>query len=637
MTEGPSTRRAPRTLERVVVRFAGDSGDGMQLTGSEFTKAAAAAGNDISTFPDFPAEIRAPAGSLAGVSGFQLHFASSEIYTPGDAPDVLVAMNPAALRTNLRDLVDGGILIVNTGTFTPPNLKKAGYDKDPLADAALGQRYQLHRVDISKLVNAALDGTDLTSKEKGRCKNFFALGLMFWAYSRDPESEISQIRGKFGKDERLADANVKAFKAGYHYGETAEMFQDVVRVEPAQFAPGTYRNITGNEALALGLVTGAHLAAKPLFYSGYPITPASSVLHYLSNYKNYGVTTFQAEDEIAGIGAAIGAAYGGALAVTASSGPGISLKAEGMALAAMTELPLVIVSIQRGGPSTGLPTKTEQADLLQSLFGRNGECPLPVISCYSPADAFEAAVLACRIAVKYVTPVILLSDGFLANGAEPWRLPDVDAMEPFHVTHRTSPEGYNVYARDPRTLAREWVVPGTAGLEHRIGGLEKDALTGAVSYDPQNHETMVKTRAEHVERVAQECGPLDLFGDDEGDVLVVGWGGTFGALRQATARLRDQGKRVSHAHMRWLHPFNPRLEPVLRRFKHILVAELNMGQLLLVLRAKFLVPAIGLNKIQGQPFKVAEVMEAVQKLLGEERRRAPSQSGDISTQERAVQ
>jgi 2-oxoglutarate ferredoxin oxidoreductase subunit alpha len=591
----------------------------MQLTGTEFTKAAAAAGNDISTFPDFPAEIRAPAGSLAGVSGFQLHFSSSEIYTPGDAPDVLVAMNPAALRANLADLVDNGILIVNTGTFTAPNLKKAGYDKDPLADEALRQKYRLHGIDISKLTNAALEETDLTTKEKGRCKNFFALGLMFWAYSRDPQTETAQIQAKFAKDARLADANVRAFKAGYHYGETAEMFQDVYRVEQARFDPGTYRNITGNEAIALGLVAGAHLAGKPLFYSGYPITPASSLLHYLSNYKHHGVTTFQAEDEIAGIGAAIGAAYGGALAVTASSGPGISLKAEGMALAAMTELPMVIVSIQRGGPSTGLPTKTEQSDLLQALYGRNGDCPLPVIAAYSPADAFEAAILAVRLAVKYVMPVILLSDGFLANGSEPWRLPDVDAMEPFKVVHRDDPKGYNVYARDPETLAREWVVPGVAGLEHRIGGLEKDFLTGAVSYDPINHERMTHVRADHVQKIAQECGPVDLYGDDEGDVLVIGWGGTFGALRQAAIRLRGNGRRVSHAQLRWLHPLNPDLERVLPRFRRVLVAELNMGQLLMVLRARFLVDAVGLNKVQGQPFKVAEVVKAVEDLLLDDR------------------
>jgi 2-oxoglutarate ferredoxin oxidoreductase subunit alpha len=591
----------------------------MQLTGTEFTKAAAAAGNDISTFPDFPAEIRAPAGSLAGVSGFQLHFSSSDIYTPGDAPDVLVAMNPAALRANLSDLIENGILIVNTGTFTAPNLKKAGYDANPLDDETLRQKYRVHGIDISKLTNAALDETDLTTKEKGRCKNFFALGLMFWAYSRDPETEIAQIKGKFSKSERLGDANVRAFKAGYHYGETAEMFQDVYRVEQAKFDPGTYRNITGNEAIALGLVVGAHLAGKPLFYSGYPITPASSLLHYLSHYKNHGVTTMQVEDEIAGIGAAIGAAYGGALAVTASSGPGISLKAEGMALAAMTELPLVVVSVQRGGPSTGLPTKTEQSDLLQTMYGRNGECPLPIISVSSPADAFECAILAVRLAVKSCTPVVLLSDGFLANGSEPWRLPDIDAIEPFPVAHRTDPAGYQVYARNQETLAREWVVPGTPGLEHRIGGLEKDFLTGAVSYDPINHEKMTHVRAAKVDGMARDAGTLDLIGEAEGDVLVLGWGGTYGALRQAVLRLRAQGKKVSHAHLRWLHPMHPDLDALVHRFRRVLVPELNMGQLSLLVRARYLVDAVGLNKVQGQPFKVAEVVKAVEDLLVDDR------------------
>ncbi len=606
-----------KTLEQVVVRFAGDSGDGMQLTGTEFTKAAAAAGNDISTFPDFPAEIRAPAGSLAGVSGFQLHFSSSEIYTPGDAPDVLVAMNPAALKANLKDLIRGGTLIVNSGTFNAANLQKAGYTQNPLEDPTLAQTYRVHAVDISKLTSAALEDTTLSPKEKGRCKNFFALGLMFWAYSRDPEAEVPYIMAKFshGRAE-LGEANVKAFKAGYHFGETAEVFQTTYEVKPATFAPGVYRNITGNEALALGLVTAGKLSGKTLFYSGYPITPASSLLHYLANYKQHGVVTFQAEDEIAGIGAAIGAAFGGALAVTASSGPGISLKGEGMALAVMTELPLVIVSVQRGGPSTGLPTKTEQADLLQSLFGRNGECPLPVLAAKTPGDAFECAIEAARIAIKYVTPVILLSDGYLANGSEPWPVPDVTTLPPIPVEHRTAAENYQVYARNPETLARAWVIPGTPGLEHRIGGLEKDALTGNVSYDPNNHEAMVRVRAEKVQRVAQEFSALDLYGADQGDVLMVGWGGTFGALRQAASRLQTEGKKVSHVHLRWLWPLHRELGALLKRFKKVLVPELNMGQLRMVLRSEYLVDAQGLNKIQGQPFKVAEITEKVNALLG---------------------
>jgi 2-oxoglutarate ferredoxin oxidoreductase subunit alpha len=614
-TESPLPPPRTQVVEHVVVRFCGDSGDGMQLTGTEFTKAAAADGNDISTFPDFPAEIRAPAGSLAGVSGFQVHFSSSEIFTPGDAPDVLVAMNPAALRSNLADLPLGGTLIVNTGTFIEANLAKAGYQVDPLADPELYQKYKVHKIDITKLTNAALAETGLTPKEKGRCKNFFALGLMFWVYSKDADSQVSYIEQKFSRDPRLAEANVRAFKAGYHYGETAEVFQDVFQVKPASFAPGLYRNITGNEALALGLVAAGQLAGKEIFYSGYPITPASSILHYLSGYKNFGVVTTQVEDEIAGVGAAIGASFGGAIGVTASSGPGISLKGEGMALAVMTELPLVIISVQRGGPSTGLPTKTEQADLLQSLYGRNGECPLPILSVSTPSDAFACAIEAVRIAVKYVTPVILLSDGFLANGSEPWLLPDVSKLEPFPVVHRTQVEGYNVYARDPETLARDWVVPGTPGLEHRIGGLEKHNLTGNVSYDPVNHERMIRTRAEKVERVAQECGPLDLLGEESGDVLVIGWGGTYGALRQAVTRCRAEGKAVSHVHLRYLNPLNPRLEPLMRNFKRVLVAELNLGQLRMVLRAKTLIDAIGLNKVQGQPFKVGEVYRAIEDCL----------------------
>jgi len=601
-------------LERVVIRFAGDSGDGMQLTGTEFTKAAAEAGNDISTFPDFPAEIRAPAGSLAGVSGFQLHFSQNEIYTPGDAPDVLVVMNPAALKANLKDLVDNGTLIVNSGTFVEGNLNKAGYKANPLEDGSL-QKYKVHTVDISHLTLTALDGTPLSTKEKGRAKNFFALGLVFWMYGREPETEIRRITQQFSKKPDLADANIRVFKAGYHYGETAEVFQTQYKVPPAKFAPGVYRNITGNEALSLGLLVGAQLAGKPLFYSGYPITPASSILHSLAKYKNFGCLTFQAEDEIAAIGAALGAAYGGAVAVTASSGPGIALKGEAIGLGVMTELPVVIVNVQRGGPSTGLPTKTEQSDLFQSIYGRNGEAPVPVIACKTPGDSFYCAIEALRVAVRYMVPVILLSDGYIANGSEPWPLPALASLERFDVQHRSDPIDYYVYKRDPQTLAREWVVPGTPGLEHRIGGIEKDFLTGNISYDPANHERQVKVRADKVQRVTQEMGELDLLGEREGDVLVVGWGGTFGSLRQATGALRAQGKKVSHAHLRWLWPLEPGLEPLLERFKHVLVAELNSGQLRTVLRANYLVDAIGLNKIQGQPFKVKEVVDAVNGLL----------------------
>ena len=606
-----------QTVEKVVIRFAGDSGDGMQLTGNEFTKAAAIAGNDISTFPDFPAEIRAPAGSLAGVSGFQLHFSSNEIHTPGDAPDVLVIMNPAALKTNVDDLVERGILIINTGTFTSGNLKKAGYTSNPLEDESLS-KYRVHAIDISKLTTAALEDTDLTTKEKARCKNFFALGLLFWMYSRDPEKQIANIQAKFAKKPRLSDANIKVFKAGLHYGETAEVFQDIYEVAPAKFHEGKYRNIMGNEATALGLVAAGHLANKQVFYSGYPITPASSVLHYLSRYKNYNVLTFQAEDEIAAVGAAIGAAFGGSLAVTASSGPGIALKGEGIGLAMITEVPMVILSIQRGGPSTGLPTKTEQADLFQSLYGRNGEAPLPVMAAKTPGDCFYCAIEAARLSIKYMVPVILLTDGYLANGAEPWPVPDIDSLEPFPVEHRTDPENFFTYQRNPETLARDWVIPGTPGLEHRVGGLEKDFLTGNVSYDPMNHQRMTHVRAEKVDRVTQDMGELDLYGDDTGDVLIVGWGGTFGALRQAAGVLRAEGKRVSHVHLRFLHPFNPRLEPLLGRFENVLVPELNMGQLRTVLRSTFLLDAKGLNKIQGKPFKVGEVTDAVRELLGDD-------------------
>jgi len=605
---------AETQLDRVVIRFAGDSGDGMQLTGTEFTKAAAEAGNDIATFPDFPAEIRAPAGSLAGVSGFQLHFSSSEIYTPGDAPDVLVVMNPAALKTNVKDLIEHGTLIVNSGTFVDANLTKAGYKTNPLEDGSL-DKYKVHPVDISHLTVAALDGTTLSNKEKGRSKNFFALGLVFWMYGREMESEIRRIHQQFAKKPEFGDANVRVFKAGYHYGETAEVFQTQYKVPPARFTPGVYRNITGGEALSLGLLTGAHLAGKPLFYSGYPITPASSILHSLAKYKNFGCVTFQAEDEIAAIGAALGAAYGGAIAVTASSGPGIALKGEGIGLGVMTELPLVIVNVQRGGPSTGLPTKTEQSDLFQAIYGRNGEAPIPVIAVKTPGDSFYCAVEAMRVAVKYMVPVILLSDGYLANGSEPWPLPNLAALKPIDPNHRTDPENYFVYERNPDSLARAWVTPGNPGLEHRIGGIEKDFLTGNISYDPANHERQTKIRAEKIQRVAQEIGELDLRGDEEGDVLLLGWGGTYGSLRQAVEALRLQGKKVSHAHLRWLSPMEPGLDKIIRNFRHVLVAELNMGQLLTVVRARYALDAKGLNKVMGQPFKVREVIEAVEALL----------------------
>ncbi len=603
-----------QTVEKVVIRFAGDSGDGMQLTGTEFTKAAAVAGNDIATFPDFPAEIRAPAGSLFGVSGFQLHFSSTEIHTPGDAPDVLVVMNPAALKTNVPDLTVGGTLIVNSGAFTEANLKKAGYTENPLENDSL-KDYRMHEIDITGLTLASLSETKLTNKEKGRSKNYFALGLLYWMYSRDPKQQLLNIDKKFAKKPEIAEANKKVFKTGYHYGETAEVFQGVYSVKPASFAPGLYRNITGNEACALGLVAAGQLSGKQLFYSGYPITPASNILHMISKYKNFGAVTFQAEDEIAAAGAAIGAAYGGSLAVTASSGPGIALKGEAIGLAVITELPMVIVSVQRGGPSTGLPTKTEQADLYQSVFGRNGDAPLPVISPKTPGDNFYCAIEAARIAMKYMCPVILLTDGYLANGAEPWPVPDVSTLKPFPVTHRTDPEGYQVYARDEKTLARDWALPGTAGLEHRIGGLEKDSVTGNVSYDPTNHQKMSCVRRDKINGITQEMGELDLFGPDKGDVLLVSWGGTYGAVRQTTKKLAAQGKSVSHVHLKWIWPLNPKLPALLKNFKRVIVAELNMGQLRSLLRSEFLVPAIGLNKVQGKPFFVREVEAATLNVL----------------------
>jgi 2-oxoglutarate/2-oxoacid ferredoxin oxidoreductase subunit alpha len=604
-----------KELDRVVIRFAGDSGDGMQLTGSEFAKAAAEAGNDISTFPDFPAEIRAPAGSLFGVSGFQLHFSSSEIYTPGDAPDVLVCMNPAALKTNLKDLIEGGTLIVNSGAFNEANLKKAGYTANPLDNGSL-DKWKVHSVDISQLTMTALDGSELSNKDKGRAKNFFALGLVFWMYGREIESEIRRIHQQFSKKPGFGEANVLVFKAGYHFGETAEVFQTVYKVPAATFKPGMYRNITGNEAIALGLVVGAELAGKKLFYSGYPITPASSILHSLAKYKNFGVVTFQAEDEIAAIGAALGGAYGGSVAVTASSGPGIALKGEAIGLGVMTELPLVIINVQRGGPSTGLPTKTEQSDLFQAIYGRNGESPIPVLAAKSPGDTFYCAVEAVKIATRYMVPVMLLSDGYIANGSEPWLLPNLAMLPRFDVHHRTDPNNYFVYERDPKTLARQWVIPGTPGLEHRIGGIEKDALTGNISYAPENHEKQTHVRADKVARIAQEIGELDLAGPESGDVLVIGWGGTYGSLRQAQQAMSTLGKKVSHAHLRWLSPLEPGLAKIIRNFKHVLVAELNMGQLRTILRAEFLIDCIGLNKIQGQPLKVREVIAAIEELLG---------------------
>jgi 2-oxoglutarate ferredoxin oxidoreductase subunit alpha len=602
-------------VDTVVIRFCGDSGDGMQLTGTEFTRASALYGNDLATFPDFPAEIRAPAGTLAGVSGFQINFSAREVFTPGDRPDVLVAMNPAALKTNISDLAPGGILIVNTGAFSPSNLERAGYKANPLQDGTL-EKYRLFQIDISKLTQNAAEGLGLSTKEVQRCKNFWALGLMFWMYNRPTERELESIKAKFGKMPQIAEANVRAFKAGYNYGETAEIFDASYVVRPAKLPPGVYRNVSGNSACALGFAVAASKAGLKLFLGSYPITPASDILHELSTFKQFGVTTFQAEDEIAAITAAIGAAFGGSLAITTTSGPGIALKSEAMGLATVLELPLVVIDIQRGGPSTGLPTKTEQADLLQVMYGRNGECPIPVLAARSPADCFWAAIEAARVALRYMTPVVLLSDGYLANGAEPWLIPKLEAIPLIDVKFRTDPEGFFPYLRDPHTLARPWAIPGTPGLEHRVGGLEKDYLSGNVSYDPINHERMVKTRAAKVLAIGQDIPPTEILGEDRGELLVIGWGGTYGAITQAVRFMQGRGCKVSSIHLRHLNPLPPDLSTILTRFRRVLVPELNNGQLLKLLRAEYLVDAIGLNKIQGKPFKVVEITAKIDELLG---------------------
>ena len=605
---------AVQELERVTIRFAGDSGDGMQLTGTQFTRTAAVFGNDISTLPDYPAEIRAPAGSLPGVSGFQISFSSAEIYTPGDAPDVLVAMNPAALRTNIGELPPGGALIVNADAFTANNLKKAGYEASPLSDGSLKQ-YTVFEIPISTLNTRALEGLDMTSKQVDLTKNFFALGLMFWLYERSMEPTLRWIDEKFGAKPVIAEANARALKAGYAFGETTEMFHTTYRVAPAKLAPGTYRNITGNEATALGFVTAARLAKRELVYGSYPITPASDILHALATYKNFGVKVFQAEDEIAAMGSAIGASYGGALGLTASSGPGIALKSEAMNLAVMVELPVVVIDVQRAGPSTGMPTKTEQGDLLMAMFGRNSDSAIPIVAPATPAECFDYAIEATRLALKYMTPVLYLSDGFLANGSEPWRVPAINELPDISVPTHTDKATFQPYARDPQTLARPWAVPGTPGLEHRIGGLEKADVTGNVSYDPENHHRMTVLRTQKVAGIVNDIPQLDVFGPSEGDVLVVGWGSTYGAIRSAVERLQAEGWQVSHAHLRHLNPFPANTEQVLRSFKKVLVPEVNLGQLSLLLRAKFLIDVVGLNKVRGKPYRIIDIKQAAEELL----------------------
>jgi 2-oxoglutarate ferredoxin oxidoreductase subunit alpha len=615
-TETPPRTTPPgeRQLERVTIRFAGDSGDGMQLTGTQFTRNAASFGNDISTFPDYPAEIRAPAGSLPGVSGFQLSFSSTQIHTPGDAPDVLVAMNPAALKANLAELPAGGALIVNEDAFTSQNLAKVGYASNPLTDGSLKQ-WNVFSVPVSTLNSRALEDLGLTNKQVDLTKNFFALGLMFWLYERDMSGTIRWIDEKFSKRPEIAEGNKRALKAGYNFGETTEIFHERYVVPPAKLPPGHYRNITGNEATALGFVAASRLAGRELFYGSYPITPASDILHQLAGYKNFGVKTFQAEDEIAAIGAAIGASYGGALGLTASSGPGIALKSEAMGLAVMVELPLVVVDVQRAGPSTGMPTKNEQGDLLQVMFGRNGESPMPVIAPATPAECFQYAIEAWRIALKYMTPVAFLSDAFLASGAEPWRIPDPDELPSIAVPNRTEREGFYPYLRDARTLARPWAVPGTPGLEHRIGGLEKADILGNVSYDPENHHRMTELRQAKVAGIANDIPPLEVFGPAEGDLLILGWGSTYGAIRSAVERLQGRGVSVAHAHLRYLNPFPANTGDVLRAYRRVLVPEVNLGQLRMLLRAKYLIDVAGYNRVRGKPFRIAELEAEAERVI----------------------
>jgi 2-oxoglutarate ferredoxin oxidoreductase subunit alpha len=610
-------------VDRVVIRFAGDSGDGMQLTGDRFTAETAAFGNDLSTLPDFPAEIRAPAGTLPGVSAFQLHFAGSRVFTPGDAPDVLVAMNPAALKANIRDLRPGGSVIVNTDEFTRRNLARVGYQASPLDDDSLSA-YHVHAVALTSLSVAAVESFGLSRKDAERAKNMFALGLLSWLYDRPTAGTEKFLERKFASRPTILAANLAAFKAGWNYGETTEEFAVRYEVAPAEAAAGTYRNVTGNQALAWGLIAASVRSGLRLFLGSYPITPASDVLHELSRHKAFGVTTMQAEDEIAGVGAALGAAFGGALAVTTTSGPGLALKSETIGLAVMTELPLIVCDIQRGGPSTGLPTKTEQADLLQAMFGRNGEAPVAVLAPRSPGDCFATAIEAARIALTYRTPVVLLSDGYLANGSEPWPIPDVDALPDLRVEFATEPnsetaDGEQVfwpYARDPETLARPWALPGTPGLEHRIGGLEKADGSGNISYDPANHELMVRLRAAKIERIAETIPPLEVD-DPDGDarVLVLGWGSTYGPIGAAAASLREAGHAIATAHLRHLNPFPANLGEVLGRYDHVLVPEMNTGQLALLLRARYLADVTSHTKIQGQPFKASELADAIVGLL----------------------
>jgi 2-oxoglutarate/2-oxoacid ferredoxin oxidoreductase subunit alpha len=636
-TATASSHKAVQNLEEATVRFCGDSGDGMQLAGLQFTNTSALAGNDIATFPDFPAEIRAPRGTKAGVSGYQIHFSSKDIYTPGDTVDALVAMNPAALVTNIGDLRHGGILIVNADAFDPKGLEQAGYTSNPLEDGSLNA-YQLHTVEMTKLTRAAVDGLGLGQKDADRCRNFFAMGLVFWLYDRSLDPTLRYIEAKFGKRPEVAQANTAALKAGYHYGDTVEAINTQYHVPKAKLTPGTYSSVMGNTALAWGLVAAARMSGKRLFLGAYPITPASSILEALAALKNFDVVTFQAEDEIAAMTATIGASFAGAMAVTASSGPGIALKGEGLGLAVMTELPMIVVNVQRGGPSTGLPTKTEQADLYQAMFGRNGECPMPVLAASGPADCFDVAQEAWRIAVRYMTPVMLLTDGYIANGSEPWRIPAASSLEKFEIKHpgaRDNGEAFMPYKRDEK-LSRPWALPGTPGLEHRIGGLEKQDVTGNVNYDPANHQHMIDTRAKKVANVAHDIPPQKIDGPESGDVLVLSWGGTYGSCATAVHNQQYAGHAVSHCHLRYLNPLPSDLGDIMKRFKKVLIPELNSGQLLTIIRAKYLIDAIGLNKVQGKPFSVAEVEDKIEQIVLGRKADTPAKAASTKSTKQAA-
>jgi len=607
-------------LQEAVIRFAGDSGDGMQLTGGRFTATTGVFGNDLSTFPDFPAEIRAPAGSLAGVSAFQIKFSSKDIHTPGDSPNVLVAMNPAALKMHQSDVAPGGIIICNENAFNPKNLKLAGYETNPLEDKTLEDYYTVYSIEMGKMVSLACEDLNLPSKTVERTKNFFALGLLFWIYDRPTQPTIDWLGVKFAKKPELIEANVRAMNAGYNFGETTEIFTTRYTVNKAKLPKGKYRNVVGNYALSLGLAAAAERSKLEIFLGSYPITPASDILHTLSAWKHLGIKTFQAEDEIAGITSSLGAAFSGDLAITTTSGPGIALKGEALGLAVIAELPLVIINVQRGGPSTGLPTKTEQSDLLQALYGRNGEAPMPVIASSTPGDCFYVAYEACRIAIKYMTPVMLLTDGYLANGSEPWQVPNVKDLPEIDVKFANKnvkvDNQYMPYLREKSTLARPWAIPGTPGLEHRIGGLEKEDVTGNVSYDPENHHHMVLTRAKKVSKISQEIEKTEVFGEKSGDLLILAWGGTMGACRSAAESLVSDGFKIGHVHLRWINPLPDDLGEICIKFKKVLIPEINSGQLIKLIRSEYLIDAKGLNQVYGKPISASDIYETVKEMIG---------------------